>query len=306
MASVEPPLCAPATWRVWWLAARPHTLAVSLAPVSVGTAVAYTNGGARLAPALAALLGAVLLQIGSNLANDLFDAEKGADTDARIGPPRAVQMEWLNARQMRFGMWAVFGAAAAVGLYLIALGGWPILMIGVFSIAAAIAYTGGPWPLGYHGLGDVAVFVFFGIIAVCGTCYVQLLSIPGEALAASLPVGALATAVLVVNNLRDVDTDRRAGKRTLAVRLGRTGARTEYAALLTLAYATPVLLWLGGSTGAAVLLPLATLPFGARLLYVITTRTDGPSLNAALANTARTGLLFALLFATGLIADKLG
>jgi 1,4-dihydroxy-2-naphthoate octaprenyltransferase len=200
----------------------------------------------------------------------------------------------------------VFAAAAIVGLYLIAVGGWPILMIGLFSIAAAIAYTGGPWPLGYHGLGDAAVFLFFGVIAVCGTCYVQMLSVPWTAFAASLPIGALATAVLVVNNLRDVDTDRVAGKRTLAVRLGRSGARLEYAVLLAIAYATPISLWANATSGAAVLLPIATLPLGARLLYVISTRTDGPSLNGALANTARLGLLFGLLFAIGIIAARLG
>jgi 1,4-dihydroxy-2-naphthoate octaprenyltransferase len=274
---------------------------VSAAPVLVGTAVAHAHGAARALPALAALLGALLIQIGTNLANDLFDAQKGADTDDRIGPPRAVQMGWLSPEQMRGGAAIVFGAAAGVGLYLISVGGWPIALIGALSIAAGVAYTGGPWPLAYLGLGDLAVFIFFGFVAVCGTCYVQMLAVPTDALAASIAIGALATAVLVVNNLRDVDTDRRAGKRTLAVRWGRGGARAEYAVLLLVAYGVPLGLWIVGSSGAAVLLPLATLPRAARLLHAAWTREDGASLNAALESTARLGLLFALLFAAGLL-----
>jgi 1,4-dihydroxy-2-naphthoate octaprenyltransferase len=301
VATLEPQLPAPTAWRAWWNAARPRTLAVSVAPVLVGTAVAHAHGGARAAPALAALLGAMLLQIGSNLANDLFDHEKGADADDRIGPPRAVQMGWLTPAQMRTGTALVFAAAALIGLYLIAVGGWPILLIGVLSIAAGIAYTGGPWPLGYHGLGDLAVFLFFGVIAVCGSCYVQMLALPGDALAASVAIGALATAVLVVNNLRDVDTDRRAGKRTLAVRWGRGFARAQFGALLALAYAVPIALWIGGRAALPVLLPLATLPHAARLVGRVHTRSDGPALNAVLESTARLGLLFALLFAAGLL-----
>jgi 1,4-dihydroxy-2-naphthoate octaprenyltransferase len=301
VATVDNQGPAPSRFRAWWGAARPRTLSVSLAPVLVGTAVAHAHGGARALPALAAMLGAVLIQIGTNLANDLFDAQKGADADDRIGPPRAVQMGWLTPAQMQGGAALVFGAAAGVGLYLVTVGGWPIALVGVLSIAAGIAYTGGPWPLAYCGLGDVAVFLFFGFVAVCGTCYVQMLALPGDALIASVAIGALATAVLVVNNLRDVDTDRRAGKHTLAVRWGRGGARAEYAALLLVAYCVPLALWIGGSLGAAVLLPLATLPHAARLLHTAWTREDGASLNAALESTARLGLLFALLFAAGLL-----
>jgi 1,4-dihydroxy-2-naphthoate octaprenyltransferase len=301
VATVEPQLPVPTAWRAWWSAARPRTLAVSVGPVLVGTAVAHAHGGARPGPALAALLGALLLQIGSNLANDLFDHEKGADADDRIGPPRAVQRGWLTAAQMRAGTALVFAAAALIGLYLIAVGGWPILLIGLLSIAAGVAYTGGPWPLGYHGLGELAVFLFFGFVAVCGSCYVQTLALPGDALAAAVAVGALASAVLVVNNLRDVDTDGRAGKRTVAVRWGRDFARAEFSALLTLAYAVPIALWVGGRAGLPVLLPLATLPHAARLVRRVRSRGDGPGLNAALESTARLGLLFSLLFAAGLL-----
>ncbi|MDH3521215.1 MAG: 1,4-dihydroxy-2-naphthoate polyprenyltransferase [Myxococcales bacterium] len=302
MATVAPrSLAAPNAWRAWASASRPRTLAVSAAPVLVGTAVAHAHGGARVGPALAACLGAVLIQIGTNLANDFFDAEKGADGEDRIGPPRAVQMGWLTPAQVRRGAALVFAAAGLVGLYLIAVAGWPIALLGTLSIAAGIAYTGGPWPLAYHGLGDVAVFVFFGVAAVCGTCYVQLLTLPADALAASLSIGALATAVLVVNNLRDIDTDQRAGKRTLAVRIGRRGTRVEFGALLVLAYAVPVGLWLGAQVSAWILLPLATLPRAVRLLRVVWRRVDGPALNDALADTARLGLVFALLFALGWI-----
>jgi 1,4-dihydroxy-2-naphthoate octaprenyltransferase len=301
VATVDAQKPAPSSVRAWWSAARPRTLSVSVAPVLVGTAVAHAHGAARALPAFAALLGAVLIQIGTNLVNDLFDAQKGADAEDRIGPPRAVQMGWLSPAQVKTGAAFVFGAAAGVGLYLISVAGWPVALIGALSIAAAIAYTGGPWPLAYCGLGDVAVFLFFGFVAVCGTCYVQMLSLPGDAFAASTAIGALATAVLVVNNLRDVDTDRRAGKRTLAVRWGRGGARAEYAALLLGAYGVPLALWIGASAGAAVLLPLATLPRAARLLHIAWTREDGASLNAALESTARLSLLFALLFAAGLL-----
>jgi len=214
-------------WRAWLLAARPRTLAVSVAPVAVGSAVAVSEGGARAGPALAALAGALLLQVGSNFANDLFDFEKGVDTEARIGPARATQLGLLSPRQMRLGTAAVFAAAAGVGLILVWMAGWPVAVVGAVSILAAVTYTGGPWPFGYHGLGEVAVFGFFGVVAVVGTDYVQTLALSGRALAASVPVGALATAILVVNNVRDIESDRRAGKRTLSVRLGRRGGCTR-------------------------------------------------------------------------------
>ena len=284
---------------LWWAAARPRTLPLALAPVLVGTAVAHAESGAQAGPALAAAAGALLLQVGANFANDVFDAEKGADDETRIGPPRAVQIGWVSPGRMRAATALAFAAALAVGVYLVAIAGWPILLLGVLSIAAGLAYTGGPWPLGYHGLGEAAVFAFFGLAAVCGTCFVQIGGVPPAALAAALPVGALAAAVLVVNNLRDVDGDRRAGKRTLAVRLGRSGARAEYIALLTASYATPLGLWAAGA-GPLVLLPLLTLPPAVGISRVVLTRSEGPALNAALAGTARLSLGFALLLAAGL------
>jgi 1,4-dihydroxy-2-naphthoate octaprenyltransferase len=285
----------------WWLAARPRTLPAAAAPVALATAVALADGRAAALPAAAALAGALLLQIGTNLANDVFDFEKGADTQERLGPPRATQLGLLTPTAVRRGAAAVFAAAAVVGLYLVAVGGWPIALVGALSIAAGLAYTGGPYPLGYHGLGDPAVFLFFGVVAVCGTYWVQALELPAHVVGVSVPIGALATAILVVNNLRDVDTDARAGKRTLAVRWGRRAARIEYAALLLVAYATCPLLWLSGAAPLGVLLPLLTFPFALALARRVA-REQGPALNDVLAATARLELGFALLLGAGWLA----
>ena len=286
-------------WRAWWLAARPRTLPVSAAPVVVGTALAFADGRARALPAAAALAGALLLQVGANFANDLFDFEKGADTDARLGPARAVQLGLLTPAQMRAGTVAAFAASFAVGIYLVVVGGWPVVAIGLLSIAGGIAYTGGPYPLGYHGLGDVTVFVFFGVIAVCGTYYVQALELAPSAIAASLPVGALATAILIVNNIRDIDTDSVAGKRTLAVMIGRRASRVQYGALLLLPYAFLPVAHVSLGAPLAVFLPLLTLPIALRLIRTVSTCDDGPSLNEALAGTAKLELGFSVLLALG-------
>ena len=274
---------------------------MAAAPVAVGAALALADGQGRGLPASAALLGALLIQIGANFANDVFDFERGADTEARIGPPRAAQLGLLTTRQMKIGTAAAFGSAVLVGVYLVAIGGWPIAVVGVLSIAAGLAYTGGPFAFGYHGLGDIAVFAFFGIVAVCGTYYVQVLALSPIAFAGSLPIGAFATAVLVVNNLRDVDTDRSAGKRTLAVRFGRRAARFEYAGLLVFAYAMLPVLWFAGASRAAMVFPLAPLPLAALLIRTVWTASDGPTLNAALARTAVLEVVFAVLLACGLL-----
>lgn len=312
MTSIQPGSLA-----AWVLAIRPRTLPVSLAPVLVGTAVADRAGGIAVGPALAAAAGALLLQIGSNLANDVFDFEKGADTEARIGPPRAAQLGLLSPQAMKRGMMLVFALALVLGLYLTAVAGPVVVVIGIASIVAAVAYTGGPWPLGYHGLGDLAVFVFFGLVAVCGTAFVQLGSVPPLAWVAALPVGALATAILVVNNLRDVETDRVAGKRTLAVRLGRPGARIEWMLLVASAYLVATAVGAGvfeealatrGSPAADAShrpwpwLVWLTLPLALRLGRVVLRDEAGPPLNAALAGTAQLSLFFSILFALGLAA----
>ncbi len=289
---------APGSLRAWVLAARPQTLSAAFVPVAVGTAVAHVAGGVAWGPALAALFGAFLLQIGTNFANDVFDHEKGADTEARLGPTRAAASGLLSPRALYLGMVVTFGLALAVGAYLIAIAGWPILVIGVASILSGIAYTGGPYPLGYHGLGDVFVMIFFGFVAVCGTVFVQLDTVPRDAWIASVPVGALATAILVVNNVRDRVTDVHAGKRTLAVRFGRRAGELEYLALLVAAYLAPVALAvLHGSPWP--LLPLVTLPLAVRRFSELR-RLEGATLNATLAGTAKLLLLHGVLFAVGL------
>jgi 1,4-dihydroxy-2-naphthoate octaprenyltransferase len=287
--------------RVWLLAIRPQTLTAAVVPVLVGTALAARAGGFRAAPAAAALLGALLIQIGTNLANDVGDFERGADAAARVGPVRVTQSGLLTPRQVRGAAWSAFAAAALAGLYLIASSGWPIAVLGIAAIVSGWAYTGGPWPLGYNGLGDLFVFAFFGLAAVGGTFYVQA-GAPGVLVwLAAVPVGALASAILVVNNARDVDGDRAAGKRTLAVRLGREAARAEFALLLGLAYTVPVLLWWEGLASAPVLLPWLTLPWAAHLARLMAIIRDGADFNAALRSTARLHALFGALFAAGLL-----
>lgn len=290
----------PGSLQAWVLAARPRTLPVSIAPVLVGTGVAIAEGGARWLPAMAAGLGALLLQIGSNLANDVFDFEKGADTDERLGPPRAAQLGLLSASALKRGMVVVFALAAGVGAYLTAVAGPVIVAVGLVSILAAVAYTGGPWPLGYHGLGELAVFLFFGLVAVVGTAFVQTGGLPVLAWGAAIPVGALATAILVVNNLRDIETDRASGKRTIAVRVGRPGARVEWALLVGLAYATPLVLLVATERSPALLLPWLTLPKALGLWRVVRADESGPALNEALAGTAQLAALFSLGLAIGL------
>jgi 1,4-dihydroxy-2-naphthoate octaprenyltransferase len=289
----------PSTAQAWILAARPKTLPAAVGPVLVGTGLAIADGVFAWLPALAALLGALLLQIGSNFANDYFDHFKGADTADRLGPVRVTSAGLLSPGQVRAGMAVVFGLAALVGLYLIYVGGWPILAAGAAAILAALAYSGGPLPYGYFGLGELFTFIFFGVVAVCGTYWVQALALPWPVLVASVPVGCLVTAILVVNNYRDIETDRRAGKRTLAVLLGRRGSRVEYVLLLAVAYLTPLVLLVERRSGW-VLLPLLTLPLAVRAAQALAAATDGPTLNRTLANTARLSLLFSVLFALGL------
>lgn len=289
----------PGPVRRWLIAVRPATLPAAVTPVLVGTAAAYAVGGLRWGPALAALTGALLLQVGANLANDLFDYEKGADTEDRLGPTRVVQAGLLSAAAVRRATALTFILALLVGLYLAWVAGWVVVAIGLGSIAAALAYTGGPYPLGYNGLGDLAVFVFFGLVAVCGTAYVQAGTVPALAWLAAVPVGTLITAILVVNNVRDIATDEAAGKRTLAVRLGRRGAVGEYALLLAAAYVVPLGLFLTGRLGAPVLLPWVTLPVAA-LLFRSVARDRGRALNPTLGRTAMLGAAFGALFAAGI------
>jgi 1,4-dihydroxy-2-naphthoate octaprenyltransferase len=291
----------PGSLGAWVLASRPKTLSAAAVPVLVGTACAAARGPIKPGPALAALFGALLLQIGANFANDVFDYEKGADTAARLGPTRAVQAGLLSPNAMRRGMLLVFGLALALGLYLTSVAGPIILLIGGASIASAIAYTGGPYPLGYHGLGDVFVFIFFGLVAVCGTAFVELGRVPGLSWVCALPVGALATAILVVNNLRDRETDLDAGKRTLAVRFGRGFALAQYRSLIALSYTVPLILAAFRIVGLEVLLPLVSLPLALKTQRAVAA-SEGRALNALLAATAKLLLIFGVLVAIGVSA----
>lgn len=288
----------------WVLAIRPATLPVGVVPVVVGAAVAWAaTGGAgfRALPVLLALACALLLQVGTNLANDVFDAEKGADTALRLGPTRATQSGLLAARQIRGAMVATFALAALGGAALALLVGWPIVAIGVASILAGVLYTGGPWPLGYHGLGDLCVMVFFGFVAVVGTSFVAAGTVPALAWGAALPVGALATAVLVVNNVRDRATDALAGKRTLAVRFGRGFGVAEYGVLVALALATPVALVAAGLARPTALVSLLVLPWALASIRAVA-RTDGRAMNRLLGSTARLLSVHGALFSLGVIA----
>jgi 1,4-dihydroxy-2-naphthoate octaprenyltransferase len=290
---------SPGSIRAWILAARPATLTAAFAPVAVGSACAWHVGGFRRDAALAALVGAFLIQIATNFANDMFDFQKGADTEERLGPTRAAQAGLLTVGQLRRGIIVTFALAIGIGIYLTWIAGPAVIVIGLASMAAGLAYTGGPFPLAYNGLGDVFVLAFFGFVAVCGTAFVQALFVPDIAWAASVPIGALATAILVVNNVRDFEGDARAGKTTLVVRFGRQGGVREYAFLLVAAYATPVFMFLLGWTSAWVCLPLVTILWAARLFASVVS-DRGVALNQTLAWTAKLLSLFGVLFAIGI------
>jgi 1,4-dihydroxy-2-naphthoate octaprenyltransferase len=288
----------PQGFSVWLAAARPVTLTAAAAPVMVGLALADRTGCVNAMLGLMTLLAALLIQIGTNLANDYFDFVAGADTAARLGPLRVTQAGLVEPSTVRNAALGVLGLAALIGCYLVSVGGWPILSIGIVSLVAAIAYTAGPWPLAYHGLGDAFVFIFFGLAAVNGTVFLQTGTATSLSIAASIPIACLVTAILVVNNLRDVDTDGRAGKRTLAVQFGPGFARAEYGGLVAIAFLmTPVLAWL---SGAMLLLPLAAAPLAFGEIRTICRRT-GAELNQSLARTAALHLAYGLLLTLALI-----
>ena len=287
-------------WQTWGLAIRPRTLPAAAAGVVMGSALAWADGWFRFDGFLACLGAALLLQIGSNLANDVFDFERGTDTPERLGPTRVTQAGLLTPNQVKLGMGVVFGLAAVLGLYLAWLGGWPIIAIGLAAILAAIAYTGGPFPLGYHGLGDIFVFIFFGLASVAGTYYVQAGSVSASAWWMTLPPGLIITAILVVNNLRDIDNDRKGGKHTLAVRIGERATKIEYVICMALAYLVLPLAVLLGIIPWLSLLAWLSLPLAYKSMRVVLTQKGRP-LNAALAGTGQTALVFCMLFWVGLL-----
>lgn len=286
------------------MAARPRTLPAAASPVIAGTALAAADGRFAPLPALAALAGALLLQIAANLANDVFDYHKGADNTNRLGPLRVTTAGLLSPREVLTGMWITFALAAACGLVLILSAGWPVVVIGLASILAAIAYTGGPYPLGYHGLGELAVFIFFGPVAVIGTYFVQALAVSSAAIWISIPLGLLTVAILVINNLRDIHSDRAANKLTLAARYGKDWARKEYLAVITLAYLVLPVMVLFGAARPWVLLAWLTLPMfveRARQAYQL----EGRALNLLLASTGQLELAYAVFLSLGLLLQTL-
>jgi 1,4-dihydroxy-2-naphthoate polyprenyltransferase len=286
--------------RIWAMAARPRTLPAAIAPVLVGTALAGAEGEFRALAFVAALIGSIFIQIGTNLSNDYSDARRGADTEERLGPVRVTAGGLVPPRKVLVATWLAFGIAVAAGAYLIALVGWELLAIGAASILAGVLYTGGPRPYGYEGLGEVFVFTFFGLVAVVGSYYVQTEDLAGIAVALAVPVGLLSAAILMVNNVRDIDTDRRAGKRTLAVRLGRRRAIGVFAATLWLAFA-----WTAAVAIAEaepwLALPLLAAPLVVPLQRTVATRTDGPALNGALAGTGMLLAAFSVLLSAGVL-----
>ena len=287
-------------WRAWGLAIRPKTLPAAASGVVMGCALAWRDGVFQFGPALACLLAALLLQIGSNLANDVFDFERGTDTPERLGPTRVTLAGMLTPGQVKMGMVVVFGAAALLGLYLAFVAGWPVIWIGLAAILAAVAYTGGPFPLGYHGLGEVFVFIFFGVAAVAGTYFVQAGSVTPAAWWMTVPPGLIVTAILIVNNLRDIENDSKGGKHTVAVRLGERNTRMEYLLCMLGAYVViPVAAWLGLVPWFS-LLAWGSLPLAIKSTRVVF-RERGRPLNAALAATGQTALVFSLLFWLGLL-----
>ncbi len=301
----------------WLVAARPHTLPAAAAPVVVGTGLAVHHGVFAPLPALVALVGALLIQVGTNLANDYFDAQSGVDTEDSEGFTRVTQAGLVPPEQVKRATAATFGLAILVGGYLVAVGGLPIAIAGLAGVASGILYAGGPFPLGSHGLGDLFVFVFFGLVAVAGTFYVQAVAaadavgllplwippgtLPPAAVVAALPAAGISTAILVVNNVRDLETDRAAGKRTLAVIVGYRASRVEYVATVGLAYLAPVWFLVGGY-GPLVLLPLLTLPYAALVARTVLTERSGEPMNRALEQTGRLLAAHSALFALGLAA----
>ncbi len=294
----------PSGMRIWLMAARVRTLPASVAPVLVGTALAGFLGLFHPLRFVAALIGAMFIQVGTNLSNDYSDARRGADTEDRLGPVRVTAGGLVPPRRVLVATYVSFGIAVLAGGYLIAVAGWQLLLVGAASILAGVLYTGGPRPYGYEGLGEIFVFLFFGIVAVAGSFFVQVKHLDWEAFALAVPVGLIATAILVVNNIRDLETDRRAGKRTLAVRLGRERTRTLYAVIIYLAYALAPVTWIFGPLRAWMFLPWLTLPLGARLVRTVRNRTDGASLNEALARNGMLQLVFCVLLSAGLLLSR--
>ncbi|MGZ4179217.1 MAG: 1,4-dihydroxy-2-naphthoate polyprenyltransferase [Solirubrobacteraceae bacterium] len=290
--------------RIWLMAARIRTLPAAIAPVLVGTALAGWQHVFYPLRFVAALIGAIFIQVGTNLSNDYSDARRGADAEDRLGPVRVTAGGLVPPSQVLVATYVSFGVAVLAGVYLVVVAGWQLLLVGAASILAGVLYTGGPKPYGYEGLGELFVVLFFGIVAVAGSYFVQVKHLDWKAFALAVPVGLLASGILVVNNFRDIDSDRRAGKRTLAVRLGRAKTRTMFAVIVYLAFVLAPVTWVFGPMKPWVLLPWLTLPLAAQIVREVRNRTDGPSLNQALAHTGMLQLAFCTLLSAGLLLSR--
>jgi 1,4-dihydroxy-2-naphthoate octaprenyltransferase len=295
---------APSGVRIWLMAARVRTLPAAIAPVLVGTTLAGYQHVFHPLRFVAALLGAVFIQVGTNLSNDYSDARRGADAEDRLGPVRVTAGGLVPPRRVLVATYVSFGVAVLFGAYLIAVAGWELLLVGAASILAGVLYTGGPRPYGYEGLGEVFVFLFFGIVAVAGSYFVQVKHLSWEAFALAVPVGLIAAGILVVNNVRDIDSDRRAGTRTLAVRLGRARTRLMFAVVVYLAYVLAPVTWIFGPLRPWLMLTWLTLPLAAAVARTVRNHADGPSLNQALARTGLLQLTFCTLLSAGLLLSR--
>ncbi|MAT59302.1 MAG: 1,4-dihydroxy-2-naphthoate polyprenyltransferase [Ignavibacteriae bacterium] len=284
----------------WILASRPKTLLAAVVPVIIGSSLAYDVGKFHFFAALVALICSILIQIATNFVNDLYDHLKGSDTKERVGPERALANGWISVNEMKLGIFITFALAFLLGLYLVYLGGWIILVIGILSIISGIAYTAGPYPLAYNGLGDIFVFIFFGVIGTVCTFYIQAHYVDPLIFWASIPVGALITNILVVNNFRDIDQDRAASKITLAVKFGKNFAVGQYIFLVLISYAVPLIAFFIYGKEWFILLPLISLPLAVRLVKMLFT-LKGTQLNKTLELTAKFSAIFGLLFAIGII-----
>lgn len=284
---------------IWVLAARPKTLLAAFVPVIVGTSLAVAEGSYNLFVSSVALICSILIQIGTNFTNDLYDHLKGADTKERVGPKRALNEGWVTVAQMKFAIYLSFLLSFLMGLYLVYYAGPLILIIGILSIISGFMYTAGPFPLAYNGLGDLFVFLFFGLVGTVGTYFINTGYISSQALISAIPVGALVTNILVVNNYRDIEQDKMAGKQTLAVLLGKNFAFVEYCTLLASSFAVPLIMYLYYDLTYWIFLPYLTLPFAYKLIIMLLNYT-GTELNPALELSAKLSALFGLLFSLGL------
>ncbi len=284
----------------WIIASRPKTLPAAFVPVVIGSSIAVYDSKFNLLASVIALICAVLIQVGTNFVNDLYDYISGKDTKERVGPVRVLASGLITPSEMKMGIIIIFSLTFILGLYLVYISTWITLLIGILSILAGIAYTAGPYPLAYNGLGDIFVFLFFGFVGTIGTYYVQAVSVNPLVVWASIPVGALITNILVVNNYRDIDEDYESGKITLAVKLGKKYTRLQYLAFTVISYLILFVVFFTYKKSLFVFLPFLTLPIAVKLIRMIY-KYKGEELNKTLELTAKLSAIYGVLFAVGIL-----